>query len=148
MTDERLSGQRIGLVGCVKQKCATAAAAEDLYVSTLFEGRRSAVERSCDRWFVLSALHGVVAPDDVIEPYDATLTAATRSQRRGWSLRVLAQLDERCGELAGRIVEIHAGKDYYDFGLVEGLAARGARVELPTRGIRLGEQLRFYRGER
>jgi hypothetical protein len=30
--------------------------------------------------------------------------------------------------------------------LVDGLLARGLRVEVPTRGLGIGEQLRFYKG--
>ncbi|HWO69164.1 MAG TPA: hypothetical protein VNP94_00195, partial [Actinomycetota bacterium] len=45
---------RIGLVGCVKSKRARPAPARDLYTSPLFRGARRFVERSCDRWFVLS----------------------------------------------------------------------------------------------
>jgi hypothetical protein len=46
---------RIGLVGCVKSKRSQAAPARELYSSPLFRGRRDWVERTCDRWFVLSA---------------------------------------------------------------------------------------------
>jgi hypothetical protein len=53
-----------------------AAPAGDLYVSSLFMGRRRFVEASCDRWFILSALHGGVDPDEVIEPYDESLVAS------------------------------------------------------------------------
>jgi hypothetical protein len=65
---------RIGLVGCVKTKRSFASPGKDLYASPLFRGRRRYVEASCDRWFVLSALHGLVAPDEVLEPYDVTLS--------------------------------------------------------------------------
>jgi len=36
-----VASRRIGLVGCVKQKAMEPRAAKDLYVSTLFAGRRS-----------------------------------------------------------------------------------------------------------
>ena len=61
------------MVGCVKQKALTARPARDLYVSALFEGRRVFVERSCSEWWILSALHGLIHPDQVLEPYDVTL---------------------------------------------------------------------------
>jgi hypothetical protein len=41
----------------VKKKEDHELPARDLYVSPLFRGRREYVERSCDRWFILSALH-------------------------------------------------------------------------------------------
>jgi hypothetical protein len=64
---------RVGLVGCVKSKQSQAAPARELYVSPLFRGRRAWVERTCDRWFILSAKHGLVEPDRVLAPYDEIL---------------------------------------------------------------------------
>src|SRR5437879_2590214 len=66
---QRTLMQRVGLVGCVKSKRSVPTAAADLYTSTLFVGRRRWVEASCERWFILSAKHGVVPPDELIEPY-------------------------------------------------------------------------------
>jgi hypothetical protein len=138
---------RIGLVGCTKSKVAHAAPAGDLYLaSPLFRGRREYVERTCDRWFVLSAKHGVVSPDQVLEPYDVRLAGAPTRVKREWTDRVLHELKERLGDVRGIEFEIHAGNDYWGFGLVDGLAARGAKVEIPTTGLSQGEQLAFYWG--
>ena len=136
--------RRVGLVGCVKQKASTPRPARDLYVSTLFEGRRAYVEQSCSEWWILSALHGLVHPDQVLEPYDVTLKDAGRDERREWSGRVLVALDERVALRPGDVAEIHAGSEYRDWGLVDGLLARGVTVEFPTEGMRLGRQLAFY----
>jgi hypothetical protein len=135
---------RIGLVGCVKRKHATPAPAADLYISTLFAGRRRAVEATCDRWYVLSAAHGLVAPDQLLEPYDVTLNAASRAERRRWSAGVLADLQRAVGPLAAHTFEVHAGASYCDFGLVDGLRQAGATVELPTAGLPIGRQLHYY----
>ena len=143
--DGRRVGRHVGLVGCVSQKAAGPRPARDLYTSALFRGRRGYVERACDRWWILSALHGLVDPDAVLAPYDVTLTRASVAQRRAWSARVLSQLREMGDLGAGDVVEIHAGADYRDYGLVEGLRAQGVAVVVPTEGLRLGEQLRFYR---
>lgn len=135
---------RIGLVGCVKEKQHRPAAAKDLYTSALFRGRRRFVERSCDRWYVLSALHGLVDPAVVLEPYDVTLVGAGRPTKRDRATKVLAQIDQQVGSVFGAVVEIHAGADYRDWGLVEGLRARGALVSVPTEGLTQGRQLAFY----
>lgn len=139
---------RIGLVGCVSKKRDTPLPARDLYVSTLFLGRRSAVERTCSRWFILSAKHGLLTPDEVVAPYDQTLMRATTAERRAWSRAVLNALDAALGSLAGIVVEIHAGAEYREFGLEQGLNARGAVVEVPTKGLPIGRQLAFYKRER
>ena len=128
----------------MKSKLAHAAPAAELYVSPLFRGRRAYVERSCGRWLVLSALHGVVRPDAVLEPYDVTLNDASRAERRVLGAEVLRQLDDELGSCAGLTFEIHAGANYTDFGLVSGLRSRGATVEQPVAGLSMGQQLAFY----
>jgi hypothetical protein len=138
--------ERIGLVGCVKSKLSRAAPARDLYTSPLFRGARCAVERSCERWFILSALHGLVDPDHVLAPYEQTLTGASPSQRRAWAQRVLEQVEATFGtDLSGHTFEAHAGQAYFAFGLVEGLEARGAVVEQPLEGLGLGQRLAAYK---
>ncbi|MEX1263849.1 MAG: DUF6884 domain-containing protein [Actinomycetota bacterium] len=135
---------RVGLVGCVKKKLERAAPARDLYSSPLFRGRRAYVERTCGRWFILSAKHGLVDPDEVLEPYDVTLDSSTATERRAWSDGVLVAIRERLGSLDGLTFEAHAGSNYLDFGLVEGLRVSGARVERPAEGLGLFEQQAFY----
>ena len=137
---------RVGLVGCVKQKAARALAAEDLYTSPLFRGRRAYVRTSCDRWLILSAKHGLVHPTEIIAPYDETLTTASTTARRAWSARVLAALAAELGDLEGVTFEIHAGAAYRDFGLVDGLRDARAQVEVPAAGLTQGQQLAFYAG--
>jgi hypothetical protein len=128
----------------VKSKRSSRASAADLYISPLFVGRRRAVESTCDRWYVLSALHGLVSPDAVIEPYDRTLNDSTVAERRAWSSRVINDLVRELGSLSGLEFEIHAGASYVGDGLVEGLQRRGADVEVPLEGMPLDRQLAFY----
>ncbi len=80
-----------------------------MYVSTLFTGRRAYVERTCGEWWILSAAHGLVHPEDVLAPYDVTLKAMGREARRQWSSRVLAVIDERVRSAVGDVFEVHAG---------------------------------------
>lgn len=136
---------RVGLVGCTKSKLPDRARAEDLYSSSAtFRGRRAFVVRSCDRWLILSAKHGVLAPSDELEPYDVTLVGAPISVKRSWATRVTEELKEALGNIAGMTFEIHAGRDYWGYGLVDNLRRAGARVEIPTEGLSQGQQRRFY----
>jgi hypothetical protein len=135
---------RIGLVGCVKRKRPVASPAEDLYVSALFKGRRRWVDRTCSRWFILSALHGLVEPRTILEPYDFTLVTASRPERRRWARAVLDALVVELGDLRTMTFEIHAGAAYRDFGLVDGLLQRDAKVEIPMEHLSQGEQLAAY----
>lgn len=134
---------RVGLVGCVRQQAARAAA-QDLFVSPLFRGRRAHVERTCGRWYVLSALHGLVAPGEELAPYDLKLKSLSQAERRAWSERVLTHLEAELGALDGLTFEIHAGASYTNEGLVRGLRARGAVVELPAAGLGEAQELAFY----
>ena len=134
---------RVGLVGCVRQQEARAAAAQDLFVSPLFRARRLYVERTCGRWYVLSALHGLAAPGEELAPYDLKLKSLSQAERRAWSERVLARLEAELGDLSEFAFEIHAGASYTNEGLVRGLRARGAAVELPATRARRGAGARF-----
>jgi len=138
--------RRIGLVGCVKAKATRARPARDLYTSTLFLGRRAYVEATCDDWWILSALHGLLGRDEVVEPYDLALKDLSRAERAAWSREVLEAIDDQLELEPGDAVELHAGAEYREFGLVDGLLTRGCVVENPTAGMRIGQQLSFYQG--
>lgn len=140
-----MSRERIGLIGCVKSKRNVPTRASELYTSALFVGRKRWVSASCSHWFILSAKHGLVAPNQILEPYDETLTTKGQSARRLWSSQVLAQLREVLGEVGQYDYEIHAGAAYVAYGLRTGLISSGANVSLPSEGLTLGQQLAFYR---
>ncbi len=133
------------LVGCVKRKRRQPSAARDLYEeSPLWRGRRAYAERSGAPWYILSAKHGLLVPDAWIEPYDLALKHLKKDGRREWSRRVLDELRARFSSFAGKIVECHAGNDYLDSGLEDGLWNAGAVVRRPLAGMRIGAQLRWY----
>ena len=113
-------------------------------MSPLFVGRHAYVEQQCDRWYILSAKHGLVSPDRGIEPYDAALSKASLPERRRWADHVLSVLRLELGDLRGMTFEVHSGASYREFGLIEGLLRPGAYVENPVTGLNFGEQLAFY----
>jgi hypothetical protein len=80
-----------------------------------------------------------------LEPYDVSLNSASRAKRRAWAATVIRQLEAELGPLSALTFEIHAGANYTDFGLVVNLQALGCEVLRPARGLKVGEQLRFYR---
>src|SRR5680860_82227 len=81
------------LVACVKAKAAAPAAARDLYVSPLFRKERDYAERSGVPWFILSAEHGLVAPDEWLAPYERYLPDTPRSFRSAWGHWVAERLE-------------------------------------------------------
>ena len=136
----------IVLVGCVKTKRAARSAAKDLYISPLWRYRRSYAERMGVPWYILSALHGLLDPDQRIDPYELALTDLRAKARRAWSARVLAELRRRVPSMRDRLIEIHAGATYIDHGLEEGLSDAGAAVHRPLAGISgIGSQQAWYR---
>jgi hypothetical protein len=139
---------RVGLVGCVKKKATSAMPAADLYISPLFLKERRVVERSCDRWYILSAKHGLVRPTEIIHPYSQTLSGAPAPSKARWSQSVLAALTTDLDGLEGKHFEIHAGMNYWTFGLVDGLLAAGASVDVPTAGMPIGKKLQYYTSSR
>ena len=75
----------VALVACTKQKLPRAAPAKELYTGDLFKKSRAYAEANTDEWWVLSAKHGVVHPDEVIAPYDVTLAAMSGQQLHRWA---------------------------------------------------------------
>jgi hypothetical protein len=140
----KADSDRIGLVGCVKSKLPHAAPAGELYISALFAGRRAYVERTCGRWFILSAEYGLLAPEREIEPYEKTLKTMSTAAKRAWSRRVAGELLAQLGTVSGLTFEVHAGHDYFGFGLRDALLRAGAAVVIPTEHLKQGEQLSFY----
>lgn len=133
---------RIGLISCVKSKLPVSAAARDLYVSPLFRGMRTYVEINCDRWFILSAQHGLLSPDHVINPYEKTLLKMPVHERRQWGQRVQTQL---LAVLRPRSeVMILAGERYREE-IASFLVEQGHRVTVPMSGKKLGAQLSWLK---
>ncbi|MDB6006761.1 MAG: hypothetical protein JWR15_3748 [Prosthecobacter sp.] len=136
----QLKGLTIYLVSCVSRKRALTSAARDLYISDLFRKARAYAEASRCRWFILSAEHGLVAPDQEIGPYEKTLNMMRIADRRAWSEQVAAQLDAVAPELSQ--VVFLAGQRYREF-LAVHFANRGVAVSIPMEGKRIGEQLQW-----
>jgi hypothetical protein len=114
-----------------------AAAAEPLPAAALFQSdgfRRSRdhAVRSGLPWFVLTAKHGLLDPDDVISPFDVDLGDQSATYRTAWGEWVAAQLGDRV-QLRGVTVEVHGGVDFAQ-PLRQPLARRGAALEIPLPG--------------
>lgn len=131
------------LIGCVSKKEQDPKPAKDLYNSPLFARRRVYAERAGKPWFILSALHGLVAPETVLKPYDRTLKEMPEVERLAWGKRVVEQLQTSLGSLRGIDFELHAGEDYAR-SLEAMLRSKGASVARPLRGLAIGKQLQWY----
>lgn len=61
------------LVSCVSRKSCDRSHAKDLYQSEWFKKARKFVECSDASWYILSAKHGLLHPDELVTPYEQTL---------------------------------------------------------------------------
>jgi uncharacterized HhH-GPD family protein len=133
----------IVLVGCVKTKADEPRPARLLYQSALFRKRRRYAETRGHRWYVISAEHGLVYPDALLEPYDVALAEQPDDYRQAWAGWVAARLRRVEGHLRGRRIEIHAGQAYAA-PLLPLLRAEGAHVTQPLAGLTQGQHLAWY----
>lgn len=133
-----LRPSRVYLVACVSQKKDGSDQAQHLYTSPLFQKARAYALRHADRWYILSAKHGLVSPEQVIDPYETTLNRMPVAERRAWAERVSKQLAEVL--TLGDDVVFLAGKHYRE-GVAEGLECHGHKVEIPMEGLTIGRQL-------
>lgn len=131
------------LVSCVKSKRSRPTAAKDLYTSALFKKERAYAERIGSPWFILSAEHGLVAPDEWLAPYERYLPDTSAAYRSAWGRWVAARLELLVGPLVGKTIEIHTGSIYLDTVRPE-LEALGAEVLDPLQGLPMGERLAWY----
>ena len=128
------------LVSCVSKKRAVPAPAQDLYVSPLFLKTRAYVESRGQPWYILSAKYGLVAPEQLIEPYDLTLKQMPVAERRRWAERVMSQLQPHLDGVAE--VVFLAGQPYQEF-LNPQIGRQGITVRDPLQGLKIGERMRW-----
>ena len=132
----------IALVACSSKKAGRPSPARDLYVSDLFKKSSAFASRIADRWYILSAKHGLLDPHDIIGPYDVTLNKMNKEQRADWAVRVTVQLLS-VSESSDEIV-ILAGKKYSE-NLISKLSKRGNRVSEPLSGKGIGQRLAWLK---
>lgn len=128
------------LVSCVKGKRGYPCAAKDLYKSNLFRKARRYVETKGRPWFILSAEYGLVDPEQVIEPYEKTLNNMNTAARREWEAKMM---DKLLALNARRFVFL-AGSKYCE-NLVAPLKDAGYEVDVPMRGLGIGERLSWLK---
>lgn len=127
------------VIGCGRDKLSIAAPARKLYVSDRFR-KSIALERNLDAPFViLSAKHGVVEPDRVLEPYDLDLSTLSGANQRLWAEQAIDQLAQHA---EGRTISVLAIGAYVPQ-LIEANRARQQPLELIVPWLELEAPDRF-----
>lgn len=132
------------LISCAKTQHKHRGPAKDHYNSPLFQKARKYAEESGASWFILSPKHRLLEPNRTIGWYDLDVAEFSPEERRQLSQEFVDALLRRMRSVRGKVIEIHAGKHYIDYGLEEGLHQAGAIVRKPLDGLRHGERLRWY----
>lgn len=148
------TAREVVLVGCSGPKLDHAAPARELYTGALFRKSVAYAEARGLEWIVLSALHGVVLADQLLDPYEKTLKSASRCAREEWGQKVQAELKRL---FPGARFVFLAGQDYATAisGLERTRGANGRVVDRcnpldavePLRGMGIGEKLAWLTGE-
>ena len=133
------------LLACSSTKASTAREVRDLYRGEAFLKGRHYAETQARPWYVLSGKWGLLAPDEIVAPYDLYLGDQSAAYRTAWGRWVTAQLARVTGNLVGVRVEFLAGQSYVE-PVRAPLQQEGAILVEPFRGLRMGEQLGWYPG--
>jgi len=118
------------LIACSGSKLDKPAKARDLYQGQAFKFAMEAAARAGADVLILSALHGAVDPDAVLNPYNVTLSDMTQADRQSWAQRTAAELEPH----QGRAVTVLAGANY-------AAACINLDAAYPLAGLGIGQQL-------
>jgi len=127
-------------VSCARRKLTHRARARDLYVSPLFKKSSAVARQHFDAWYILSAKHGLVDPDEILEPYDVTLSSMSLRERQEWGTKAFLQF-RRVSEDSDRVTFL-AGEMYRQ-PLIPYLEKCGNSTYAPMAGLSIGKQLRW-----
>jgi cytoplasmic iron level regulating protein YaaA (DUF328/UPF0246 family) len=119
------------LIACSEAKLKHAAPAIDLYQGQSFKLALKAAHKADADVLILSAQHGVVQPDQMLEPYDCSLLRRSTSWRAEWAKTTAKQLSK----YKDRPTTILAGKFY------AGAATGFTNKSTPLAGLGIGQQL-------
>jgi hypothetical protein len=120
------------LIGSAGGTASAPLPAARLFESAGFARARDHAAASGHPWFVVTAKHGLLDPDDVVAPFDLQLGDQSIGYRTAWGEWVVAQLGDRL-RLEGVTLEVHGGVDFAQ-PLRGPMARRGGSVDLQLPG--------------
>lgn len=123
----------IVLLGSLGDRVQVPAPAKDIFRAPAFQLSRTDEEAVGSRWFVLSAEHGLVAPDEWISPDARTLAELDPEYRVVWAAWVAARLQSLVGPLDDVTIRVDA-PDAFVGPLFAELQQAGAIVSTNTAG--------------
>jgi hypothetical protein len=133
--------RRVAIVACSRTKLGYPAPARELYAGRLFQASRAYAEATCDDWFIVSALHGLLRPEQLLMPYDYSLGRMQRAARVTWANTVAGLLYDTLPEDGAVVLVDLCGTQY---GAPIRIAARQrsqTTVAQPLSGLGIGQRL-------
>tara|TARA_R100000951_G_scaffold114522_1_gene119581 strand:+ start:855 stop:1511 length:657 start_codon:yes stop_codon:yes gene_type:complete len=143
VADERSHGEfDLVLVACCGEKLEGSHRAEDLYQSQLFKASAAWAKANGKEWAILSAKHGLVWPDEVIESYDVVLsTPKSRSPHLKpiYYKNVIRKIRDYKNRVSCPKIAVLAGKHYLEPFQYE------PNTSFPLAGKGIGQRLQFLK---
>jgi hypothetical protein len=134
----------IALVGCSGPKLDHPAPARDLYTSQLFRQALRLAELRHDVVYVVSAKLELVLLDQVIEPYNKTMSSIAKEFRPIWGSRVWDSIVRR-HQKTDRQIYVYAGKDYAQ--PIRRAGFHQATFHEPLARLMVGQRLAWLKAE-
>ncbi len=135
-----MSQKTIVLISCASQKLGSPAPARELYISSLFrKSLKYAAALYPDAIYVLSAKHGLLSLEKVVEPYDLTLNQLSMHEVKRWAESTVEQLKQVANLASDRFIFL-AGKRYRRF-----IVPHVGYSEIPLQDLAIGKQLQFLK---
>ena len=126
--------RRVAVLAPARRRPSVPAPAAELYASPLFRAAMAHCRGRYDAVYIISPLHDLLLPEQVIAPYDVNLNDRPPAARAAWGAAVSAELRRR--EPAAAFF-LHAGRKYSRWldlpGAVDVLA-----------GLGIGRRLQWY----
>lgn len=133
------------LISCSKSKLATEAPARELYTGQLFKKAVAWAERHKYPWFVISALHGLVTPDQTLQPYNFTIKELRKRERESWAYHAIScQLTKYASSGSHAFLIM---PEVYRLHIQTTLREVGITYENPVEGMGIGQQMKWLTHE-
>jgi len=135
----RSSVSEVFLIECSGQKLSGESRASELYTSDRFVKARALAEKKSDNWYILSAKHGLVEPNQIVQPYDLDIRSLKPPQITEWAERASLSIMQCC-QPNDRITFL-CSENYSD-PLVESGAMDQFVIRLPFKNMTREKQLK------
>ena len=131
---------KIALIGCVKTKQSFSCEAERMYISPLFRKTVEFIKKQkYDKWYILSALYGLIDNKKIIDPYNLALNSFSQKQLRDWSAMIFKSIMD----LQLNNLSFLCGERYCNEYLLSLLDSAGIKYDKPFDKMPMGVRLAF-----